>query len=140
MKSVFGLILIVILLFGCTSSGQLSRVPAENIIDLSQNEEKEEYKLIVLDPGFDTWFATTWNSGKDRSVDYYSHWNYRYVSEWNYKVTRPHTSQFFDTMIQYDPTIDYGIEIERKLYFYFRWVDTKLGIQVLNTPPPRGIL
>jgi len=138
MKSVFGLILLVFLLFGCTSSSPLSRVPAENIIDLSQNEE--EHKLIVLDPGFDTWFATTWNSGKDRSVNYYSHWNYRYVSEWNYKVTRPHTSQFFDTMIQYDPTIDYGIEIERKLYYYFRWVDTKLGIQILDIRPSGGIL
>jgi len=138
MKSVLGIIFMVFLLLGCTSSGRLSRAPAENIIDLSQNEE--EYELIVLDPGFETWFATTWNLGKDRSVEYYSHWNYRYVSDWNYKVTRLHTSQFFDTMIQYDPTIDYGIAIERKLYYYFRWVDTKLGIQVLNTPPPRGIL
>ncbi len=138
MKSVFGIILSATLLLSCTSSSRLLRVPAENIIDLSQNEE--EYELIVLDPGFDTWFATSWSSAKDRSVSYYSSWNNRYVSEWNYKAMHPHTSQFFNNLIPYDPTNDYGIEVERKLYYYFRWVETKLGIPILHTRPPGGIL
>lgn len=138
MKSVRGIILLaVVLLIGCTSSRRVLRAPAENVIDLSQNEE--EYELIVLDPGFETWYATAWNPAKDRNEDYYSLWNSRYVIEWNYKATQPHTSRFFDSIIQYDSTADYGIEIERKLYYYFRWVDTKLGIPILNTPPPGGI-
>jgi hypothetical protein len=137
MKSVFGIIFMATLLLGCTSSSRVLQTPAENIIDLSQNEE--EYELIVLDPGFATWFTTSWNLAKDRSVDYYSHWNYRYASEWNYKATRPHTSEFFDSIIQYDPTADYGIEVERKLYYYFRWVETRLGIPILGTQSPGAI-
>lgn len=138
MKSVTGVILMAVLLLGCTSSGRLLRAPAENIIDISQNEE--EYELVVLDPGFDTWFATSWSLSKDRSSAYYSSWNNQYVSEWNYKARQPHTSQFFDNVIQYDPTTDYGIEVERKLYYYFRWVETKLGIPILHTRPHGGIL
>lgn len=135
MKSVFGILSTAILLLGCTASNQMVTPPSENIIDLSQNEEGEEYELVVLDPGFDNWYVTAWNQAKDRSVDYYSFWNYRYVTEWNYKATRPQTAQFFTSSIHYDPTVDYGIEVERKLYYYFRWVDTKLGIPILDTRP-----
>jgi hypothetical protein len=115
------------------------RPPAENIIDITKNDDQEEYELIVLDPGFDTWFTTTWNPAKDRSVNYYSHWNSQYVSAWNYKASRPHYSDMFDMLINYEPTVDYGMEVERKLYYYFRWVDTKLGIPILDTPPPGAI-
>jgi hypothetical protein len=45
----------------------------------------------------------------------------------------------FDMLINYEPTVDYGMEVERKLYYYFRWVDTKLGIPILDTPPPGAI-
>ncbi|GJM27827.1 MAG: hypothetical protein DHS20C17_04620 [Cyclobacteriaceae bacterium] len=141
MNSVYATILMSALFLGCASShpaGTL-RPPAENMIDLSQKEEGEEYELIVMDPGFENWFQTTWNIGKDRSVNYYSHWNNMYVSAWNYKATHPHYSQFFDTMINYQPTIDYGIELERKLYYYFRWVDTKKGVPILDTRPPGAI-
>jgi len=138
MKGVSGIIIAFLFLFGCTSSNRMLGVSDKNLIDLTQNEE--EYELIVLDPGFDAWFATTWSPAKDRSQAYYSNWNYQYVTEWNYKATRPHTSNFFDTLIQYDPSIDYGIKVERTLYYYFRWVDTKLGIPILNTRPPGGIL
>jgi len=138
MKSVFGSMLTAIFLIGCTASQSVLTPPSENII-VSQDEEEEEYEVVVFDPGFENWFATTWNPARDRSVDYYSYWNNLYASAWNYKATRPHYSQFFTNVIQYEPTIDYGIEVERTLYYYFRWVDTKLGIPILDTRPPRAI-
>jgi hypothetical protein len=138
MKSILGLTVFTFLLFGCTTSNRTLKVQDENLIDITRHEE--EYELIVLDPGFDTWFMTTWSPAKDRSKEYYAHWNQRYVTEWNYKAARPHSSKFFDSMIQYDPTVDYGMGIERKLYYYFRWVDTKLGIPILSTRPPGSIL
>ena len=45
-----------------------------------------------------------------------------------------------NNMIQYDVSIDYGMDVERKLYYYFRWVDTELRIPILDNPPPGGIL
>ena len=139
MRSIYGIILMSALLWACAPSSRLVTPPASNVIDLSQNEEAEEYEVSVFDPGFETWFATTWNSSKDRSENYYAQWNNMYVSAWNYKVTQPNSSGFFENTINYDPTIDYGIEVERKLYYYFRWVDTKLGIPILDTPPPGAL-
>ncbi len=126
------------LIVSCTTSNRMLQVQDENLIDIKQDEE--EYELIVLDPGFDTWYATTWSPAKDRSLNYYSTWNQRYVNAWNFKASNPHTSRLFDNTIQYDPTANYGMEVERKLYYYFRWVDTKLGIPILDSPPPQGIL
>ena len=140
MKSAISILMVAAVVVSCSAPPQQTfRPPAENVIDLSQKNDDEEYELIVLDPGFDTWFQTNWNLAKDRSESYYSHWNNMYASAWNYQASRPHSSRFFDTMINYDPSIDYGIALERKLYYYFRWVDTKMGIPILSTPPPGAI-
>ena len=137
MKRLLAVMITALLLVGCVPSRKLPPVK-KNIVNIES--QQEEYELLVLDPGFETWFQATWSPAKDRSKSYYQLWNQRYVSAWNYKSTLPHTSEFFDTIIQYDPTIDYGMEVQRKLYYYFRWVDTRLGIPILDRPPPAGIL
>lgn len=138
MKGLVGFLIVIFLFFSCSTSSRMLGVTDKNLIDISQ--EEEEYELIILDPGFDTWFITSWSPAKDRSVKYYTLWNQQYVSAWNYKATNPHSGAMFDNIIYYDPTIDYGIEVERKLYYYFRWVDTKLGIPILDSHRPGGIL
>lgn len=138
MRSIFA-ILLTVFIFSCATAPRALRPPAENVIDLTQKNDDEEYELIVLDPGFDNWYLTAWNVGKDRSVNYYRQWNQQYVTAWNYKASQPHTSRYFDTLINYDPGIDYGLELERKLYYYFRFVDSKKGIPILSSPPPRAL-
>lgn len=138
MKSSIIICVIIFVMAGCTTSNRMLAVKDKNLLEIEQNEE--EYELLVLDPGFETWFLTTWSPAKDRNPSYYKMWNQRYVNAWNYQATRPHSFKVFDSTIQYDATIDYGMEVERKLYYYFRWVDTKLKIPILDSPPPAGIL
>lgn len=127
------------LIAGCSTSNKMMTVRDKNLIDIKQDEQ-EEYELLVLDPGFETWFITTWSPAKDRSYEYYRMWNQRYVNAWNYRSTRSRSNELFHNTINYDSAINYGMDVERKLYYYFRWVDTKLGIPILDTPPPGGIL
>jgi len=134
MKTILSALFGMLFLFSCSSSSRMMTVPDENLVEIEKN--KDEYELIVMDPGFDSWFITTWSPAKDRSLSYYNSWNQRYVTAWNYKATRPLTSKYFENIIMYDPTVDYGIELERKLYYYFRYVDTKLGIPILDGQPP----
>ncbi len=138
MKNSIEIILVSFFLLSCVNSNRMQSVPDKNLIDIKQNAD--EYEVIVMDPGFDTWFATTWSPAKDHGEEYYAMWNQRYVNAWNYKATRPLTAPLFENIIQYDPTVDYGIDVQRKLYYYFRWVDTKQGIPILDSPPPGGIL
>ena len=138
MKNVVVLLISIAMLNACYSPSRVLLPTDENLINIA--EEQEEYELIIMDAGFETWFATTWSPAKDRPISFYEHWNQRYVAEWNYKATRTHTARVFDNQIGYDPTINYGIGVERKLYYYFRWVDTKLGIPILNTRPPNFVI
>ena len=138
MKRVLIVFLGALCLSACVTSNSVLVPRDKNLVDLT--EDQEEYELQVLDPGFETWFMTVWSPANDRSLSYYTLWNSRYVVEWNYKATQPGTSRFFNNMIAYDPSVNYGIEVERKLYYYFRWVDTKLGIPILSHRPPGGVV
>ncbi len=90
----------------------------------------------MLDPGFDTWFATNWSPSQDHLEQYYDSWNDQYVSAWNYKATHAGYSDFFDAPINYDPNIDYGLAVSRKLYYYFRYVEIVDKIQILDYHRP----
>ncbi|MCC5927720.1 MAG: hypothetical protein JJU28_00610 [Cyclobacteriaceae bacterium] len=110
---------------------------SENLIDLETDKEDKEHQLIILDPGFETWFITNWSPAQDRSYSYYKHWNDQYVQAWNFKAMQPRYAYFFENIIQYDPHENYGMEITRKLYYYFRWVEIELRIPILDIPRMR---
>ncbi len=122
MKRTILSIFVVLVLYSCSPNLYLDRGSAGNILPVAK--EEEEYELVVLDPGFDTWYSTGWNQAKDHMISYYQYWNNQYVNDWNYRATHPRYSSGFESIIYYDPATDYGIELERKLYYYFQWVET----------------
>ena len=100
MKLILSFALTGLFLVGCGTTNRMTTIPDENLIDISKNDQ-EQYELIVLDPGFDTWYATTWSPAKDHAESYYSYWNQRYVTAWNYKATRPLTAKYFENIINF---------------------------------------
>jgi hypothetical protein len=116
--------------WGCTSVQPPIVITDGNVIP--PEEDKTEYEIEVLDPGFNTWFLTQWNPAKDRSYAYYDTWNDRYVQAWNYKATSSRYARFFTTTIDYDIKEDYGMEVNRTLFYYFKYVENVLNIPILN--------
>ena len=47
--------------------------------------------------------------------------NRQYVIEWNNRVLQPHqySPNLYELQINYDPGVDYGYEVNYKLYNYF---------------------
>lgn len=84
-----------------------------------------EYELIIIDPGFEGWLASK------PSVNYLSNTYYRsrnnlYVIEWNHRYLSPLTyGSKYENYIDYDSRIDYGVELNYKLYYYFRYFEEK---------------
>jgi hypothetical protein len=113
---------VVVALCSCSPNLRVDQGSTGNILPVLK--EEPEYELIVLDPGFDTWYYTAWSTAKDRMISYYQYWNNQYVNDWNYRATHPRFSAGFDSIINYDANTNYGIEVERKLYYYFQWVET----------------
>jgi hypothetical protein len=104
----------------------------EKIELLPNDQDSTEYELIIIDPGFDSWFATNHKPEWYYTNDYLANWNYQYVLAWNAKVRDPlsiqsSTDQPFILEIDYRPGIDYGIGLNYKLYHYFKYVEATWG-------------
>ena len=90
-----------------------------------------EYELIVLDPGFES-FLQMQPSMDYYSQQYYEHWNYRYVTEWNNRHNQPlQYGDLYETYIDYRDGINYGLELNYRLFYYFRFFEKEHGVKLL---------
>jgi hypothetical protein len=90
-----------------------------------------EYELIVMDLGYES-FLLTQPHMEYYSQHYYEMWNSRYVMEWNYRHGQPLVyGDIYETYIDYRDDIDYGLELNYRLYYYFRFFEQKNGVDLL---------
>jgi len=100
--------------------------------DTIENGDSTEYELYVLDPRFESWLASQ-PPANYRSQQYYESWNQRYVIEWNQRHDNPlRYGDFYQTKINYDPHEDYGLELNYRLYYYFRFIEKEYGIVLIR--------
>jgi hypothetical protein len=90
-----------------------------------------EYRLIILDPGFETWLLTK-PPKSFYSNDYYIQKNRFYVAEWNLRYMTSNNNGLYDNYIDYNPNTDYGIDVNYKLYYYFRYFEEMNHVKLLN--------
>lgn len=121
---------LAVMLFASACGSGKSTAPVrygQNMI-LDRGDE-DEYEVTIIDSGFDRWFATHARPVGFHSPQYYEAMNRRYVSAWNEKVAthgfRPNSP--FQQRINYDPNIDYGLEVNYKLYYYFKYIEDVYG-------------
>ncbi|WP_421918754.1 DUF6146 family protein [Marinifilum sp.] len=126
-----GIVVLALILFAACSSYSSFNQPSpvyenEENTELAQVKDSTEYELLILDIGFETWFAARNMPSMARADSYYQNWNHRYVIEWNNKHSQGHP--YFENYIDYDPFEDYGFDLNYKLYHYFQFVEEKTGI------------
>jgi thioredoxin-related protein len=133
-KSNLFFIIFLLILASCAGNKKLSKVAISN----RDNEisDSTEYELIIFDPGFETWYLSHSKPDWYHSKDYYETWNRQYVTAWNSKAMDMRYSRFFESTIDYDPFVDYGLELNHKLFYYFMYVEKGLKIPIL--PPGTG--
>ncbi|MBP8789876.1 MAG: hypothetical protein KBH01_00430 [Breznakibacter sp.] len=96
-----------------------------------------EYELLVMDSGYDRFLLTEAQPKNFYSNDYYRSWNIRYVAEWNMRCNNPRQyGSFYVTPIDYSPHVDYGLELNYRLYNYFLFIERQYRIVLI----PRGRL
>ncbi len=130
MKTMILIIFSLFLLWSCTTT-QVPQQTVKSSAGIEQSSDSSEYELIVIDPGFENWFLTNkkpiWNNPKE----FYEYWNRLYITEWNHRC-RTSQNPAFDTEIMYDSSIDYGTELNHKLYHYFIFFQKKHNIQLIE--------
>lgn len=135
MKIIFWVAGILIAIWACTPQKGIIRV---NSLDGEKTETEDDsitYELETFDTKFETWYLLHKSPANYRSQSYYENWNRQYVTAWNLNAMDPRKSWFFEMVIGYDPTVDYGFDLNHELFYYFQYVEKVLKIQIMSNGP-----
>ncbi|RRO19764.1 hypothetical protein EIG84_05415 [Flavobacteriaceae bacterium 14752] len=126
------LIGLALLILGCNATEKSNQFKAKKTQKTQEYDTIEiandslEYKIIILEIGFNSWLAT------QRPRGYYSQTflenkNRILVSEYNSRVNEPSRfdPQLYPFRIDYDSRTDYGYEVNYLLYHYFLFFQQK---------------
>jgi len=72
------------------------------------------------------------NPGLDRSNEYYRSKNSLAASTWNSYYNSGRYRRAISSDIPYNPSVDYGIEVNRKLYWYFKYIEENYKVPLLR--------
>ena len=102
------------------------------------SDEKTEYEIIVLEPGFNAWLRSIARPEGYYSQKFLENRNKVLVIQWNQRVQQPFNfdPQLYQFEINYSPFIDYGYDVNYKLYNFFIYFQRKYN-QRLGTFLPR---
>jgi hypothetical protein len=127
--SFFSLFLSALLLAGCGSGKPVSSDQPSSPNLVKSGKEEAEYELTIIDPDFDRWCSINCRPANYHSLEFYEGQNQRYVSAWNALAARPSASPGypFQNHIEYSPNIDYGLDLNYRLYWYFKYVESTVG-------------
>jgi hypothetical protein len=139
MKNVVRILLAVMMvssvLLSCSSSKkQLNLSEEEKAVFENSDQDtvkianaESEYEILIIEPGFYAWLISIARPEGYYSQHFLENRNELFVLEWNRRVMFPtqYDSQLYMWQINYDRTIDYGYDVNYKLYNYFIYIQRK---------------
>ena len=80
-----------------------------------------EYEIIIIEPGYAYFLASMARPEGYYSQSYLENKNRFLVTDYNNRVRQPlqYDTSIYAQEINYDPQVDYGYEVNYKLYYYF---------------------
>jgi hypothetical protein len=131
-------IALLILAIGCGSikkSVEMPDISEKERIAFGQTEgdtinivnEETEYEIIIIEPGFNFWLQSIARPEGYYSQSFMENRNQLMVMEWNRRVLQPmqFDPNLYELQIDYRQGIDYGYEVNYKLYNYFIYFQRK---------------
>lgn len=129
MKKLILLFSICIAIYSCGSGNKMNSSSSSGVIKndtIRIANDSLEYEIMIIESGFESWLVSQPPRGfygksllesKNRS----------FVSEFNNRVLNPgrYSEKLYSERINYDPTVDYGNEVNYLLYNYFVYFQEK---------------
>lgn len=94
--------------------------------------DSTEYEITIIDPAFEQWYLMNFSPAKDYSNEFYRSKNQTGVLNWNDYYNRGKFNRVIENFIPYDNSVDYGIEVNRKLFWYFKYTEEKFRIRLMQ--------
>jgi hypothetical protein len=129
MRTIFIIVASMLLFAACST--QQKTTGTSGVKELI-GSDSTEYGIIILDPEFDHWYITHHSNALDRDNEVYRMYNRTAVMNWNDYFILGKYRNIIENHLDYDYNTDYGIEVNRKLYWYFRFVEERYKIRLLN--------
>ncbi len=128
MKRLLFIMGIALLSWACAPGKESSR----KVVVAKDADDTTEYRIRIDDLQFNQWYLVNYSPAKDRTNEYYRTRNDIAVSNWNeyYRVNKFGRVIWF--RIDYWPNIDYGINVNRMLYWYFRYIEENYRISLFT--------
>jgi hypothetical protein len=92
--------------------------------------DSTEYELIVLDVGFNSWFISNRKPIWYYDKEYYHIKNTFFTTTWNIRVLDNMHREPYDFEIDFDQKIDYGLDVEWQLFWYYKYLEQKYHINL----------
>ncbi len=91
-----------------------------------------EYEIIIIDIGFTSYLLSVARPMSYHSQTYLQNKNRIYVAVWNSRAQNAQTynSSIYGNVIEYEPNVDYGLEVNYKLYWYFKFAEQKYKMRL----------
>ena len=130
---ILAVILIKALLFGSDAgfAEDLSVKPDTLNIEEAGKQENDtlEYELIIFDAAFEDWFSQVHRPVSFYSESYLKRWNVELAHQWNNPGHIPTPRECMpETYLDYDKDADYGMELEHRLFYFFRYMHERCGM------------
>lgn len=130
MKNLLYIFILGLFIYSCSSTRNRDLQAGE---DRVQNDtvrianDSLEYEIMIIDPGFSYFLNAIARPEGYHSLNYLENKNRFLVSDYNYRVGQPqiYNPNIYEMEINYDPNIDYGYEVNYKLYNYFVYLAHK---------------
>ncbi len=89
--------------------------------------EESGYQIIIIEPGFNVWLRSVAKPEGYYSQSFMENRNLLMVMEWNRRVLQSNRfdPKLYELQIDYQQGIDYGYEVNFKLYNYFIYFQRK---------------
>jgi hypothetical protein len=143
MKNSIYIFLVLSVIIACSTQKKGTAVikkPATSINDTVRIANDElEYEVIIIDSGFSTWLASMALPRNYYSQSYLENKNRQYVQEWNSRVLQPqrYNPNLYEMRIDYDPTINYGYEVNYLIYNYMIYFQNTYKQKLAGYVPSR---
>lgn len=131
MKTAIFLMAVLLATFCHAQDSKQEEKPKKQVQIEEIDTDSVEYELLIFEIGFDTWLLSQ-RPMNFYSEEYYKSWNQRYVIEYNIRYRNGPQQELYESEIQYDYMINYGIELEYKLYNYFLFFEQKYGVTLVK--------
>ena len=133
MKTIVQIATVAFLIWACSPAKQVSKTSASLVLD---THDSTEYELVITDLYFENWYNLNYSPAKDHTNEYYRSKNQVAVINWNDYYRQGLYDRVIETPIDYRNELDYGIEVNRKLYWYFKYITEAYKIRLFMNRNP----